>query len=592
MVSPTPWLRESVDYTDSDTTWGGSKAAFTPPRSIPGRYRLSQGSPPKARREVQKTTRYALSPPPPSTPSFRSSYILEDSPPPSPTLSRRKRLGKPSTSQTPTGSTADEASESLDPLEKIRKKIDSTTVKGFSSKYSLKEHQRIARLFMMRCEWGQFKGGLLLDMGLGKTIQVLARICDAKFVQKEKGATCIVAPAGILQQWEGEIKKFAPTLTVLVHQGPRRPQEPRIFEGYDIVLVSYETLRSEWKNWNSRATKNTAMFQASFLRIVLDEGHMISNPSTQQSKACCELRGQYRWLASGTAINKCEDEMLVYFQFLRVITPDQAGSFYGDPKRIAEFKAPFTIGRKKSDEIDGKPLVELPSRTTEVIEVDVQNEDEAAFIRADAEFCDRCKRGEPPEEEPLDQSSDAETELPSSKETALLKLIRRIHDQENQPKIVIFCSWTEALDYIQGYLGEAGYPCLRYDGTMDRSARQQVLRSFEQNVKTTICLVSVKAGGIGLNLNFCNHAIMFNPSWSAVEEDQAFDRLHRIGQVRPVQCYKLIVPGTVEVRILKKQNMKREVQKLSWTAGGRIDGTQSTEMDAKFGKELKRWSGE
>ncbi|KIO20079.1 hypothetical protein M407DRAFT_81963 [Tulasnella calospora MUT 4182] len=154
-------------------------------------------------------------------------------------------------------------------------------------------------------------------MGLGKTIQVLARICDAKFVQKEKGPTCIVAPAGILSHWESETKKFAPVLKVLVHQRTRI-QDPRLFEGYDVVLVSYETLRSEWKNWKNRGTKNTAMFRAFFLRIVLDEGHMIANPETQQSKACRDLDGKYRWLASGTAINRNVAQMESFLTFLRV----------------------------------------------------------------------------------------------------------------------------------------------------------------------------------------------------------------------------------------------------------------------------------
>lgn len=130
------------------------------------RNHLSRASPPKARRQLLRSTTYTLSPPPPSTPSFSSSYVPEDSPPPSPTPARRRKLETSSKLQIVAGSRAVEAEESLqlDPLEEIRKKIDSATVKGFSSKYSLREHQRIARLFMMRCESSQYKGGLLLDV--------------------------------------------------------------------------------------------------------------------------------------------------------------------------------------------------------------------------------------------------------------------------------------------------------------------------------------------------------------------------------------------------------------------------------------------
>ncbi|KAG8913629.1 hypothetical protein FRC00_001964 [Tulasnella sp. 408] len=380
MVSPAPWLRESADGADGETAREGSKAAFTPPRSTINKNHLSQGTPPKARRQLLRSTTYTLSPPPPSTPSFSSSYIQDDSPPPSPTPARRRKPEASSKRQTVADSTEVGSEESLDPLEKIRKTIDSTTVEGFSPKRSLREHQRIARLFMMRCESSQYKGGLLLDMGLGKTIQILARICDAKFVQKEKGATCIVAPANILNQWEREIKQFAPTLKVLGYQG-KRTQDARVLEGYDVVLVSYETLRSDWTNWTKGVEKNTAMFKAFFLRIVLDEGHRIANSETLQSKACRDLRGNYRWLASGTPINKCHNEMLVYFQFLRVIDEDEYSFLDGDAERIAVFKAPFTIRRKKSDLIDGKPIVELPARTIETIQVDVHDEEEAAFIR-------------------------------------------------------------------------------------------------------------------------------------------------------------------------------------------------------------------
>ncbi|KAG8974251.1 hypothetical protein FRC05_007675 [Tulasnella sp. 425] len=553
MVPSSPWQRGSTHDIDHDTKWNGSKTAFTPPRPLPSKNHLSRGSPPKAYHQIHPTARYrdGRSPATPSTPSLSSSTLIGDSPPPSPTPLRRKEFKEFSKVLSLESNAPIEAEITLDPVEELCKKVDSVTVEGFSSKYSLQEHQRIARLFMMRCELGQFKGGLLLDMGLGKTIEILARICDAKFVQAESGPTCIVVPAGILKQWEDQIRKFAPARRVLVHHGTRRAQEPRAFESYDIVLVSYETLRSEWSNWTKNAKKNTAMFRASFLRIVLDEGHWIANTKTQQSKACCDLMGKYRWLASGTAINKSEDEMLVYFKFLQVIPENQLGFFYGNSERIAPFRAPFTIGRKKTGEINGKPIVELPLRTIEIIEVDIQDDDEAAFIRG---FEERA----PVTNDNKYLASQYYKDGPEGPRNGLTMSLRKQQD----------------------------------DGTMSRDARQQVLRSFEQYAKPTVCLVSLKAGGIGLNLNFCNHAIMFNPSWSAVEEDQAFDRLHRIGQVRPVKCYKLIVPGTVEVKILQKQNEKRDVQENAWTAGGPIDGTQSTEMNAKLAKELKKWVGE
>ncbi|KAG8982742.1 hypothetical protein FRB90_006585, partial [Tulasnella sp. 427] len=498
MVHRSPWHRDTTHLSNDDTADEYCRATSTPPRSTAGTNRIFPDTPPKSRRDMFTSARLGRSPAPPLTPlSRRAGGDLEDSPPPSPTRSRRKlreRAKNDSWQGSRVAVKAETSESELDPLAALERKLDSAKVKGFPSERLL-EHQVTARKFMMRSESSRFKGGLLLD------------------------------------QWESQIKKFTPALKVLVQMGKSRAQDPKTILGYDIVLVSFETLRSDWKKWKSGSPKDTDLFKTQLLRVILDEGHEIGNPKTLQSQACMDLTSKYKWLSSGTAIRGSANEMLVYFKFLRVATPEQIGLMYGDATRIAKFRAPFTIGRKKTDIIDGKPIVKLPSRTIEVIQVNVEDEDEAEFIRGiaskdpvssenkylhaqrfkdspegpkcsltkllrqqqaaciprltttietqkdsdeyqvdcqicswhvekiDSEFCDRCLRGETPEAE--NASLEDRVQPPSSKQTALLKLIRKIHAGEKHPKIVIFSSWTEALDHIKTYLEGMGYPCVQ-----------------------------------------------------------------------------------------------------------------------------------
>lgn len=231
---------------------------------------------------------------------------------------------------------------------------------------------------MARCELGRFKGGLLFDdMGLGKTIEMICRIVDSKVHQEEAGVTCIVTLCAIMDQWREEIKKFAPSLRVLLHRGSRRTKDPKGFKSYDVVIVSYKTL---WSEWTRQASVPRALMRSSFLRVVLDEGHTIAKIDIQTTKACRELQAKYRWVATGTPIRDGHRDLISYYLFLGAITEEEVSVFDADPLLTASFKTPFTLGRKKGDYLNGKPIVVLPTRTTEIIEIHISDGDEANFV--------------------------------------------------------------------------------------------------------------------------------------------------------------------------------------------------------------------
>ncbi|KAG8937476.1 hypothetical protein FRC00_005082 [Tulasnella sp. 408] len=442
-------------------------------------------------------------------------------------------------------------------------------------------------------------------MGLGKTIEMICRIVDSKVYQAETGVTCIVTPCGIMDQWKGEIKKFAPTLRVLLHRGSRRTKDPKGFKSYDVVIVSYKTL--------------------CFLRVVLDEGHTIARMDIQTTKACRALQATYRWVAMGTPIRDGHRDLISYYLFLGIITEEDVSFFDADPLFTASFKTPFTLGRKKGDYLNGKPIIVLSTRTTDIIEIQIRDEDEADFVNGieimepvkgdnkyldsryykDGEdgpksgftwtlrrqqgallfslflvrayrdtwavacipdliltseepktpddpkhcqicdaalpdttktaFCDDFQEGTHPENDETEEPSDPHARPCCSEITALLELLEKIHATDAHAKIVVYCLWPSAFDIIEPYLDDLGYIFVRYDGKTSQAQRLKVLQSLKTNPRVTIALVSLRAGGSGLNLNFCNHAVMFNPWWSPAAEGQAFDRLHRIGQDRDVK---------------------------------------------------------
>ncbi|KAF8336587.1 SNF2 family N-terminal domain-containing protein [Cantharellus anzutake] len=309
-------------------------------------------------------------------------------------------------------------------------------VEGFREGITLLPHQVQGRVWMRERETGKKLGGILADMGLGKTIQTVTRILDGKpsgsDLAKAKNlytkATLVVAPVSVMPQWASEIEKMAPGLRVIQHHGPKRTADPKVFGTVDVVITTYTTLASEHTKYagttesgkkkalreesddssddsvieesiRAKAKSSTkakkgplcALFETGFWRVVLDEAQNIKNRSTKAAKACFDLRGKYRWVLTGTPIQNSVEELFPFFHFLRIrpinnwdtfnariAKPVKAGKTVNAMKRLHVVLSATMLRRTKNQTIEGKPLLVLPERTVEVVTCEF-DPDERAF---------------------------------------------------------------------------------------------------------------------------------------------------------------------------------------------------------------------
>ncbi len=414
-------------------------------------------------------------------------------------------------------------------------------------------------------------GGLLADdMGLGKTVQALCAL---------RGRTLVVAPTSVLQNWSEEIARFRPALSVCLYHGPRRSFEPA-----DVVLTTYALLRIDAEllaaeDWGT---------------VILDEGQNVKNPDSQVARAAHRLRGDFRMVLTGTPVENRLEELWSQLHFANPGLLGGRRDFderYGRPiadgddlvaRRLRERIRPFVLRRNK-DEV----APELPPRTEQVLHVPLSDSEKAVYeavraatvpdvvaklraggnVMAALEALLRlrqaaCHPGLVPGQE-------AET---SSKVALLLEEVETAVAEGH--KALVFSQWTSLLDLVEPHLREADVDFTRLDGsTRDRGA---VVDAFQSPDGPPVLLISLRAGGTGLNLTAADYVLLLDPWWNPAVEDQAADRAHRIGQERPVMVYRLVAEGTVEERILALQERKR---RLAEAALGEADAAASLSRD-------------
>ncbi|MBA3549387.1 MAG: DEAD/DEAH box helicase, partial [Nannocystis sp.] len=393
------------------------------------------------------------------------------------------------------------------------------------------------------------------DMGLGKTLQCLCAL---------RGRCLIVAPTSVLHNWAKEAQRFRPGLRLCTYHGPRRRLDPDA----DLVLTSYAILRLDAE----------ALAAEPWDAVVLDEAQMIKNPDSQVARAAYGLK-QARWRVtlSGTPVENRLEELWSQFHFLapgllggrqdfveRHARPIADG-IIGAAGRLRAIIRPFMLRRRKQE-----VARELPPRTEVVLQctLDERERDVYEAIRAATEKDvvealeaggnvlmaleallrlrqAACHTGLVPGQEATR----------SSKLDLLLETLDEAVAEGH--KALVFSQWTGLLDRVEPHLRKAGLPFLRLDGsTRDRGA---VVDRFQAADGPPILLISLKAGGTGLNLTAADHVFLLDPWWNPAVEDQAADRAHRIGQTRPVLVHKLIAEDTVEARILELQQRKRSL---------------------------------
>ena len=418
-------------------------------------------------------------------------------------------------------------------------------------------------------------GGILADeMGLGKTIQTLAFI-QYMVEHKHKGANLIVVPTSVLPNWEREAEKFVPSLKRLIIYGTRRENMFKQIGKSDLVITTYALLRRDLEE----------IEKFDFNTIILDEAQNIKNPNTITARSVRKLNARMRLCLSGTPIENNLFELWSLFEFLMPGFLGSQHSFQrgiikpikdGDPETLEYLRArvrPFILRRTKAEVArDLPPKVE--SVTCCALE-EAQAELYAAVARKlrDQVLADVDEKGLAKSQMSILDAllklrqicchprllkidiPGFSNNLPSGKFEAFKDMVQEV--VEGGHKVLVFSQFVQMLKIIRQWLEFSQIPFCYLDGASKDRFEQVDL--FNNSPNIPIFLISLKAGGTGLNLTSADYVIHYDPWWNPAVESQATDRTHRIGQTRQVFSYKLICQNTVEEKILKLQDAKRNV---------------------------------
>ncbi len=415
-------------------------------------------------------------------------------------------------------------------------------------------------------------GGILADdMGLGKTIQTLCHLHHEKISGRADLPTLIIAPKSVVPNWEKEARKFAPSLSVLVLQGPKRKKYYPVMGYSDLVITSYPVLLRDAEE----------LLLQSFHYVVLDEAHTIKNATARVTRAAYRIDARHRLCLSGTPIENHLGELWSLFHFLMPGFLGSEESFtrcfripiekHRDEtrrRRLAERVAPLMLRRTKS-----LVATDLPPKTEIVSKVELDSCQidlyEAVRAAVQREVRDEIERHGIEGSRLLVLEALMKLRqicchprllsLPSAREVSESAKLRLLLEwlpgmAAEGRRILIFSQFTRMLDLIEEELDGLGIPYLTLTGqSRDRGA----LCDRFQSGAVPVFLISLRAGGTGLNLTRADTVIHYDPWWNPALESQATDRAYRIGQKNPVFVYKLISEGTIEEKILMLQDKKR-----------------------------------
>ncbi|AGW14419.1 DEAD/DEAH box helicase [Megalodesulfovibrio gigas] len=418
-------------------------------------------------------------------------------------------------------------------------------------------------------------GGILADeMGLGKTIQTLSFI--AHVVETgQTGPNLIVVPTSVLPNWEREAEKFVPHLKRLTIYGARREGMFKLIRESDLVLTTYALLRRDLEE----------LQKEEFNSVILDEAQNIKNPNTITARSVRRLASKQRICLSGTPIENNLFELWSLFEFLMPGFLGSQHSFQrgivkpikdGDPETLEYLRSrvkPFILRRTKKEVAkDLPPKVEnvyycalmdeqlelYAALAKKLREQVLQDVDEKGLAKSQMSILDALLKLRQicchPRLLKLDMPG-VSTNLPSGKFDAFKDMVTDIIEEGH--KVLVFSQFVQMLHIIRSWLNIQKIPFAYLDGA-SKDRFDQVDR-FNNTPEIPIFLISLKAGGTGLNLTSADYVIHYDPWWNPAVENQATDRTHRIGQTRQVFAYKLICQNTVEEKILKLQDSKRDV---------------------------------
>ena len=443
--------------------------------------------------------------------------------------------------------------------------------------YQIEGYQWLARL----AHWGV--GACLADdMGLGKTIQALAVIV----ARASKAPTLVVAPATVTRNWVIEAERFAPTLKPVLFGGKGRETTLKNLQPYDLVICSYGLLQQETDFFS----------ETTFATIVLDEAQYIKNMNTKRSKAAMALKADFKIITTGTPIENHLGELWNLFRFInqgllgsldkfneRFAIPIEKNFDKEKRRQLQKLIQPFILRRRKSQVLD-----ELPSKTEITLTVEMSEDEMALYEALRMNAVQKITNTQGNENDKRFQilaeimklrrmCCNARLVMPDTHlESSKLNLLSEIIDEllENGHKALIFSQFVGHLEIIKEHIIKKGIKYQYLDGSVPLKQRQDAINAF-QGGEGDIFLISLKAGGVGLNLTAADYVIHMDPWWNPAVEDQASDRAHRIGQQRPVTIYRLVTKGTIEDKIVALHQSKRDLAD-SLLEGTEISGKMST----------------
>ena len=433
-----------------------------------------------------------------------------------------------------------------------------------------------------------FGGCLADDMGLGKTVQVLALLQ----ARKREGVglpTLIVVPRSLLFNWRSEAERFAPELVVHEHLGPERGERMDELRSADIVLTTYGVLRRD----------AVPLSDVRFDYVVLDEAQAIKNARTHGAKAARVLQAGHRLALTGTPVENHLGELWSLFEFLNPGMLGKARAFQGlvairgdgalDQNGRALLGAalrPFFLRRTKEE-----VLPDLPPKVEQTLWCELDAEQRAAYDGLLAHYKRGIRGGGAGRFQVLRAllrlrqaachpglvESERRGEMSAKLEVLLPQLDELV---ESGNKALVFSQFTSHLAVVREHLEARGHVYAYLDGgTRDREA---VVRRFREDPDCPLLLMSLKAGGLGLNLVEADYVFLLDPWWNPAAEAQAIDRAHRIGRTRPVIAYRLIARGTVEEKVVELQERKRGLAEAVLASGDSAGSFSMEELEEFF----------
>lgn len=430
---------------------------------------------------------------------------------------------------------------------------------GPEFKGSLRDYQQYGVNWMQFLYKSNFGGILADDMGLGKTIQSIA---FSSLLSKEN-PSLIIGPTNVIYNWEREFKQFYPTKKVIVYTGSNREKILKDCPNPDFIITTYGVVKNDFEK----------LSKINFEALFIDEAQAIKNPKAQVSDAVKGLNAKFRLILTGTPI---ENHFQDLWNLFDVVMPGYLGNhtvfdnaIKNGGKDILKAKMrPFILRREKRE-----VLSELPEKTEIILKCEMSEAQERLYqtVLDAARKGIRDSNGKTKKLamftallklrqvclHPALLSETNQWDIPSTKFEMMREKVAELIDEDH--KVVLFSQFTKMLDIIEKWAKEVGIPTSRIDGSVPAKKRMDIVNDYQKTTTPTLMLISLKAGGMGINLTAADYVIHMDPWWNPAIESQATDRVHRMGQQNKVIVYKLITEGSIEEKIQTLQQSKRDM---------------------------------